>query len=136
MLIDRPSWKIQLNPMQGPEVVLHACCHCGFQTQLFPTMDLTTTSPEALHGRLCQGRQGWPQPGMEPGLQRAWQTKPCKPDSTLPRQWRAGCEASGPQGWSSLGESLGRRRPHLSKLSVNSRTVAGHWPCEHRRRKK
>lgn len=136
MLIDRPSWKIQLNPMQGPEVVLHACCHCGFQTQLFPTMDLTTTSPEALHGRLCQGRQGWPQPGMEPGLQRAWQTKPCKPDSTLPRQWRAGCEASGPQGWSSLGESLGRGRPHLSKLSVNSRTVAGHWPCEHRRRKK
>lgn len=100
--------------MQGREVVLHACCHCGFQTQLFPTMDLTTTSPEALRGRVCQGRKGWPQPGMEPGLQRAWQTKPCKSDSTLQRWWKRGCEASAPQGWSSPGEGLGARLPHPS----------------------
>lgn len=134
LLIDRPSWKIQLNPMQGREVVLHACCHCGFQTQLLPTMDLTTTSPEALHGRICQGRQGCPEPGKEPGLQRAWQTKPCKPDSTLPRWWRTGCEASGPQGWSSPGEGLGVRLPCLSRRSMRPRTVAGHRTCEHKQR--
>jgi hypothetical protein len=62
--------------MQSWEVGLHARCHCVFQTQSLPTIDLTTGSPEALHGSACQY-------GTEPWPQKATQTKTRQTNSTL-----------------------------------------------------